>query len=26
LIPAALVWLVISTVAIGFRQFGAPWS
>ncbi|MCH7581252.1 MAG: NADH-quinone oxidoreductase subunit NuoH [Acidobacteria bacterium] len=26
LIPAALTWLVISTVAIGFRQFGAPWS
>ena len=26
LIPAALAWLVVSTVAIGFRQFGAPWS
>lgn len=26
LIPAALVWLIVSTVAIGFRQFGAPWS
>lgn len=26
LIPAALAWLIISTVVIGFRQFGAPWS
>jgi NADH-quinone oxidoreductase subunit H len=26
LIPAALAWLVISAVVIGFRQFGAPWS
>lgn len=26
LIPAALIWLVISTVAIGLRQFGLPWS
>jgi NADH-quinone oxidoreductase subunit H len=26
LIPAALAWLVVSTVAIGFRQFGPPWS
>lgn len=26
LIPAALAWLVVSTIAIGFRQFGTPWS
>ena len=26
LIPAALVWLVLSTVAISVRQFGLPWS
>jgi NADH-quinone oxidoreductase subunit H len=26
LIPGALVWLVLSTVVIGFRQFGAPWG
>jgi len=26
LIPAALAWLVVSTVAIGIRQFGVPWS
>lgn len=26
LIPGALVWLILSTVVIGFRQFGAPWS
>ncbi|HUO46329.1 MAG TPA: NADH-quinone oxidoreductase subunit NuoH [Acidimicrobiia bacterium] len=26
LIPGALVWLVVSTVLISFRQFGAPWS
>jgi NADH:ubiquinone oxidoreductase subunit H len=26
LIPGALVWLVISTVVIGLRQFGLPWS
>lgn len=26
LIPGALGWLVISTVVIAFRQFGAPWS
>ncbi|HJR93202.1 MAG TPA: NADH-quinone oxidoreductase subunit NuoH [Acidimicrobiia bacterium] len=26
LIPAALVWLIMSTVVIGFRQFGPPWS
>lgn len=26
LIPAALVWLVVSTVAMGFRQFGMPWG
>ena len=26
LIPAALAWLVISSVAIGYRQFGLPWS
>lgn len=26
LIPAALAWIVVSTVVIGFRQFGAPWG
>jgi NADH-quinone oxidoreductase subunit H len=26
LIPAALAWLVLSTVVFGFRQFGLPWS
>lgn len=26
LIPTALVWLIMSTVVIGFRQFGPPWS
>lgn len=26
MIPGALLWLVLSTVVIGFRQFGAPWS
>ena len=26
LIPAALLWLMLSTVVIGFRQFGAPWG
>jgi NADH-quinone oxidoreductase subunit H len=26
LIPGALGWLVISTVVISFRQFGAPWG
>ncbi|MEA1902273.1 MAG: NADH-quinone oxidoreductase subunit H, partial [Actinomycetota bacterium] len=26
LIPAALAWLVVSTVVMGFRQFGVPWS
>lgn len=26
LIPAALVWIVVSSVAIGVRQFGAPWG
>ena len=26
LIPAALVWLIVSSISIGFRQFGLPWS
>ena len=26
LIPGAVLWLILSTVVIGFRQFGAPWS
>ncbi len=26
LIPAALVWLIVSSVSIGVRQFGMPWS
>lgn len=26
LIPIALLWIIVSSVAIGFRQFGAPWS
>jgi NADH-quinone oxidoreductase subunit H len=26
LIPAALTWIVVSSIAIGVRQFGLPWS
>ncbi|MFP3882966.1 MAG: NADH-quinone oxidoreductase subunit NuoH [Actinomycetota bacterium] len=26
LIPAALTWIVVSSVAVGVRQFGLPWS
>jgi len=26
LIPAALTWIVVSSVAIGIRQFGLPWG
>jgi NADH-quinone oxidoreductase subunit H len=26
LIPTALVWLMLSTVVMGIRQFGLPWS
>ena len=26
LIPAALTWIIVSSIAIGFRQFGIPWS
>jgi NADH-quinone oxidoreductase subunit H len=26
LIPTALIWLVVSTTVVGFRQFGSPWS
>ncbi len=26
LIPLTLVWIILSTVAIGFRRFGAPWG
>jgi len=26
LIPTALVWLVLTTVVFGFRQFGPPWG
>ncbi len=26
LIPAALAWIVVSSVVMGWRQFGAPWS
>lgn len=26
LIPAALAWIVVSSLAIGVRQFGLPWS
>jgi NADH-quinone oxidoreductase subunit H len=26
LIPAALTWIVLSSIAIGVRQFGLPWS
>jgi NADH-quinone oxidoreductase subunit H len=26
LIPGALVWLILSTVVIGIRQFGLPWN
>jgi hypothetical protein len=26
LIPAALTWIIFSSVAIGVRQFGLPWG
>lgn len=26
LIPGALIWLILSTLVVSFRQFGAPWS
>ena len=26
LIPGALVWLILSTLVVSYRQFGAPWS
>jgi NADH-quinone oxidoreductase subunit H len=26
LIPVALTWIVVSSIAIGVRQFGLPWS
>jgi NADH-quinone oxidoreductase subunit H len=26
LIPGALIWLIVSTVVVGVRQFGYPWS
>jgi NADH-quinone oxidoreductase subunit H len=26
LIPAALAWIVVSSIAMGVRQFGLPWS
>jgi NADH-quinone oxidoreductase subunit H len=26
LIPAALTWIVVSSIAMGVRQFGFPWS
>ena len=26
LIPVALTWIVVSSIAIGVRQFGIPWS
>jgi NADH-quinone oxidoreductase subunit H len=26
LIPAALTWIAVSSIAIGFRQFGLPWG
>ncbi len=26
LIPSALIWLILSTLVVSFRQFGAPWS
>jgi NADH-quinone oxidoreductase subunit H len=26
LIPAALVWIIVSSIAIGVRQFGLPWG
>ncbi|MFQ5516499.1 MAG: NADH-quinone oxidoreductase subunit H, partial [Acidimicrobiia bacterium] len=26
LIPASLVWLVASTVAVAVRRFGLPWA
>ncbi|NND85474.1 MAG: NADH-quinone oxidoreductase subunit NuoH [Acidimicrobiia bacterium] len=26
LIPTALIWLILSTIVVSYRQFGAPWS
>ena len=26
LIPASLVWLILSAVVLGLREFGLPWS
>ena len=26
LIPASLVWLILSAIVLGFREFGLPWS
>jgi len=26
LIPAALIWIFVSSIAMGVRQFGLPWS
>jgi NADH-quinone oxidoreductase subunit H len=26
LIPVSLAWIIVTAVALGFREFGAPWS
>jgi len=26
LIPTALVWLILTTLVVSFREFGAPWA
>ena len=26
LIPTALGWIIVSSIALGVRQFGLPWS
>ena len=26
LIPASLVWLILSAIVLGLREFGLPWS
>jgi NADH:ubiquinone oxidoreductase subunit H len=26
LIPTALLWLILTTLVVSFREFGAPWA
>jgi hypothetical protein len=26
MIPVSLAWIILVAVALGFRQFGAPWT